>query len=297
MSDVNPRVTRDRKIIPAWRHAIVAGALAWAPALASANVSISPIASVIAGDQPPVSVIRITSQSPHAQYVDVSVRRIVDPATDAEHEVSVEFAPHGQPQASGGLGNALVASPAKFVLAAGATRLVRVVALGRPQTEVAYRVYFRPVIAPVQGQPKDAQDAISPDVNVNFVWGALVRVEPQRALPGLARTPIGDADRLKNTGNVRAHVTSMGRCDGDAEHACEWHEIGRSVYPGLTYPIPEALRNLPVRVRYRVDGAVDEQVVDLTPTPAASSADIQGPQSPPQSESAGDHAFLNPHIQ
>ncbi|AKC71901.1 hypothetical protein MB84_24280 [Pandoraea oxalativorans] len=225
------------------------------PTTAIANVTVSPIASVIASGQQQVGVIRITSQSTQAQYVDVSVRRIVEPATLTEHEVAVNIEQ----------GDGLVASPAKFVLAAGATRLVRVVALGRPSVEAAYRVYFRPATAPDDAPATPAPGEFEHDVNVNFVWGALVRVEPAKRVPGLAATE--DNTGLRNTGNVRAHVLAMGRCTGAAENTCQWHDVGRSVYPGMTHPIPDALRDAQVRIRYRVDGVTSEQVMDLPRAP------------------------------
>ncbi|UVA78559.1 fimbrial protein [Pandoraea commovens] len=235
--------------------AALVSALTMTQTTAMANVTVSPIASVISSGQQQVSIIRITSQSTQAQYVDVSVRRIVAPATPDEHEVAVNIEQ----------GDGLVASPAKFVLAAGATRLVRVVALGRPQVEAAYRVYFRPATAPDDTPARPTQGAFENDVNVSFVWGALVRVEPAKRAPGLASTE--DNTALRNIGNVRAHVLAMGRCTGDAEHTCQWHDIGRSIYPGMTQPIPDALRDAQVRIRYRVDGVTNEQVMDLPRAP------------------------------
>ena len=227
----------------------------------SANVSVSPIASVIGGEQPPVSVIRVASQSPHTQYVEVSVRRLVDPATETEDEVPVDIAD----------GDGLIASPARFVLAGGATRLVRVVALSRPAQETVYRVYFRPISAAEDTPVDDAPGEFTPDLQVSFVWGALVRVAPARAASGIARTE--DNARLKNTGNVRLQVDAVGHCTGATDATCQWHDVARSVYPGLTHALPDTLRALPARVRYRVDGVNDPQVVDL---PLVPQTDSQG---------------------
>ena len=228
---------------------------------AIANVTISPIASVISADQPQVSVIRVTSQSPQTQYVDVSVRRIVDPASESEQEVPVSLVD----------GAGLVASPAKFVLAGGTTRLVRVVSLGRPDIETAYRVYFRPVASRgdvdqdggAGGNSGDSGDSssIEPDVHVSFVWGALVRVAPANASVGLARSD--DNLHVKNTGNVRVHVREMGVCAAGAQNTCDWRQVGRSVYPGQSQRIPDGLGTASVRVKYLVDGESQPQVKDL----------------------------------
>lgn len=225
----------------------------------SANVTVSPIASVIASDQPQVSVIRVTSQSPSTQYVDVSVRRLVDPATDTEDEVPVSIAD----------GDGLIASPAKFVLAGGATRLVRVVALARPEQESVYRVYFRPTTASEDAPMSDTPDAFVPDLQVSFVWGALVRVAPKHPRFGLARTD--DNVSLKNTGNVRIQVNAVAHCTGATDDTCEWQDIGRSVYPGMVLAMPETMHALSARVRYRVDGAKGIQVVDLPLAPSTGS--------------------------
>ncbi|VVE64488.1 hypothetical protein PAN31117_01600 [Pandoraea anapnoica] len=222
---------------------------------AHANVTISPIASVIAGERAQVSVIRVTSQSPQTQYVDVSVKHIVDPATDAEHEIPVSLAQ----------GAGLVASPAKFVLAGGASRLVRVVSLGRPEIETAYRVYFRPVAAPDDAHAQSSLTDFDPDVHVNFVWGALVRVAPKTPTPELRRTE--DNRGLRNTGNVRAHVRAVGHCTGDADNTCDWLDVGRSVYPGQTQAFPDTLHRLPVRIKYLLDGYADAQVMHLPLVP------------------------------
>ncbi|VVD95576.1 fimbrial protein TcfA [Pandoraea anhela] len=242
------------------RHSAMAAALlasTWLSmsAPATANVTISPIASAISGDRSQVSVIRITSQSPQTQYVEVTVKRIVDPATDGEHEVPVSLE----------RGDGLVASPAKFVLAGGATRQVRVVSLGRPAVETAYRVYFRPVSATGAAQDTSNQTDFDSDVQVSFVWGALVRVAPQNPSPQLARSD--DNRSLKNIGNVRAHVRAVGRCTSDDDDSCEWQEVGRSVYPGQTHALPDTLHNAQVRIRYLVDSQTGAQVMDLPLAP------------------------------
>ncbi|ODP33911.1 hypothetical protein A9762_16540 [Pandoraea sp. ISTKB] len=230
-------------------------ALASMSAPAMANVTISPIASVIAGERSTSGVIRVTSQSPQTQYVEVTVKRIVAPATEGEHEVPVSLSE----------GDGLVVSPAKFVLAGGATRQIRVVPLGRPDIETAYRVYFRPAATPDPAQDASGPTDFDPDVQVSFVWGALVRVAPQRPSPRLARSR--DNGLIENTGNVRAHVSAVGRCTGEADTTCTWEDIGRSVYPGQTQALPGTLRDATVRIRYLVDGTTQAQVLNLPVVP------------------------------
>ena len=233
---------------------LVAFGAMWPHVPVWANVTVSPIASVIAGTGQPVSIIRVTSQSPSTQYVEVTVRKVIDPATPAEHETPVSA-----------LDGGLVASPGKFVLSGGATRQVRVVALGRPEKETVYRVYIRPVGGIEDAPPADAQDNIATDVQVSFVWGALVRVQPARAVVALARTR--DNAGVQNIGNVRAHVLAMGQCAGISNDACQWQAVGQSVYPGLRVAIPEPMRAHAMRVKYRVDSEREDRVADLSVLP------------------------------
>ncbi|MGC7411272.1 fimbrial protein [Pandoraea pneumonica] len=233
---------------------LVAVGTMWPHVPAWANVTVSPIASVIAGTGQPVSIIRVTSQSALTQYVEVTVRKVIDPATPAEHETPVSA-----------LDGGLVASPGKFVLSGGATRQVRVVALGRPERETVYRVYIRPVGAIEDATPAAAQDNIVTDVQVSFVWGALVRVQPARAVAALART--ADNAGVANIGNVRAHVLAIGLCAAESNDTCQWQSIGQSVYPGLRLAIPESMRAYATRIQYRVDSEREDRFADLGVSP------------------------------
>lgn len=211
----------------------IAAFLMVASTVCQANLTVYPITKDIGVGQE-ATTLQVFSKSPQTQYVRVSVRRILNPATPQEKET----APGSQ--------QGLVASPEMFVLPAGATRTVRLISLVSPQEEEAWRVYFEPVASPDDELKDGAQNV---QVNVNLVWGVLIRLLPGVARPQLARS--ADGTQLLNRGNVRLGIMRVGRCTP----ACRWQQIDRSIYPGGTYSLPAGMTGGAVRVEYRTGTA------------------------------------------
>ncbi|PAM56841.1 pilus assembly protein, partial [Acinetobacter baumannii] len=91
---------------------------------AQANLTVHPMRASVDGKRS--TQMRIYSQSTQPQYIQASLRRIVDPASDQEHEVEVEP------------GEAAIAiTPGKFALAGGGNRLIRLIPLQPVEAETA----------------------------------------------------------------------------------------------------------------------------------------------------------------
>lgn len=213
---------------------------------AQANLTVHPMRASV--DAKRSTQIRIYSQSTQPQYIQASLRRIVDPAGAQEHEVEVE------PSEA-----AIAITPGKFALAGGGNRLIRVIPLQPVEAETAYRVYFEGVRGP-DDTPVGSEDGAQASVGVNLVWGALVNVLP---VEGSAR-PRVQGNALHNDGTLRLGITSIADCEGSR---CTAHDVSRSLYPGSTLPLPFAVApGHTVQLRYRLtrDGN-REHVTTLNP--------------------------------
>lgn len=206
---------------------------------------VSPMTSSIDTKSKSAAQLRVYSKSDSTQYVKVVVKRVVNPATEQEVE---EDAPRS------GAGGVTV-SPSKFVLPAGGSRLVRVIALGSPAKEELYRVQFEPVAAPAD-EASGSTGSIDSNVDFGLVWAPLVRVLPSARLPAMTVS----RGVLKNTGNMRLAVLEAGACDSVKSAAkCDWQPIERSVYPGQSFNLPHAAKSDVWQFKYRLDGVADVQ--------------------------------------
>lgn len=213
---------------------------------AQANLTVHPMRTSV--DAKRGTQIRVYSQSTQPQYIQASVRRIVDPAGAQESEVEVEP------------GDAAIAvTPGKFALSGGGNRLIRVIPLQPVERETAYRVYFEGVAGP-EASSAEAKQQAEAKVGVNLVWGALVNVLPHDGTV----LPRVQGNTLRNDGTLRLGITSISDCVGNR---CTAHDVSRSLYPGSTLELPFAVEaGHTVQLRYRLtrDG-YREHVQTLTP--------------------------------
>jgi Mat/Ecp fimbriae periplasmic chaperone len=220
---------------------------------ASANMTVYPMSLAIDTARVQATQIRVYSKSDQTQYVKVSVKKVLAPATDREHEVVVGVAE----------GDGLVVSPQKFVLSGGASHVVRLISLARPPQETLYRVYFEPVSA-FDAATDDGASATKGDVSINLVWGVLVRILPAAPRP---RLEVPAPTEIDNRGNVRVGVLEVGRCaEGRVPESCVWHKVNSSVYPGQSLAVPGAATGSPasvMRVKYQLDGVKGIQTEDF----------------------------------
>lgn len=180
-----------------------------------ANLTVYPMVATVDG-QSEATTVQVFSKSAQTQYVKATVKRIVHPATPQEREEIVNDA------------DGLVISPQKFALPAGGNRKVRLISMNTPAREETWRVYFEPVPSlNNDGKP----EADKTKVNVNLVWGVLVRILPSKPAPSL--TLSHDGRVLLNNGNLRLFVIRVARCTP----VCKWQPINRSIYPSEQMPL------------------------------------------------------------
>lgn len=213
----------------------------------SANLDVHPMrVHVEAGRS---TSIRVHAQSPRTQYVKATIKRVVAPATEAEHEIDE---PAGDAAAA-------VVTPAMFALAGGGSRLVRVIALTPVPDETAFRVYFEGVRGDAAEVPADVPDTASATIGVSLVWGVLVNLLPA---DGRAAMQLADG-HLHNRGTLRLGIRRIEHC---AASACTTHDIERSLYPGAALALPfQPAPGARLRVDYRLsrDGYREHQQILL----------------------------------
>jgi len=199
---------------------------------AQANLTVHPMRAWV--DAKRTTQIRLYSQSTQPQYIQVSLRQIIDPAGTQEREVEVE------PSQA-----AVAITPGKFAVAGGGNRLIRVIPLQPVMQETAYRIYFEGVRGPEEGAEEPTEGARA-SVGVNLVWGALVNVLP---VDGTAQARI-EGNTLHNEGTLRLGITSIADCQGSL---CTAHDISRSLYPGSSLTLPfVSMPGHTVQLRYRL---------------------------------------------
>lgn len=223
----------------ACHYAVLASlALLMATPTAYANLTVHPMR--VAVEHQRGAQVRVYSQSAQTQYVQATVKRIVDPATDHETEVDI------QP----GQLDAIAVTPGKFALAGGGNRLVRVIPLSTVTEETAYRVYFEGIRGDADETTTPAEKGPAAQVGLSLVWGTLVHILPADPLADMRL----EGASLHNTGNLRLGVTTVEHCV--TKTRCQSHDITHSVYPGekLTLPFTAASGER-VRVHYRLSHA------------------------------------------
>lgn len=214
---------------------------------AHANLTVHPMRAAVDGKR--ATQIRIYSQSTQPQYIQATLRRIVDPAGAEENEVEME------PSEA-----AIAVTPGKFALAGGGNRLIRVIPLQPVLQETAYRVYFEGVRGPEETSAPEAEGAQA-NIGVNLVWGALVNVLPRDGTV----LPAVHGSTLRNDGTLRLGITSIADCVGNR---CTAHDVSRSLYPGSSLQLPFiASPGHTVQLRYRLtNDGYREHVQTVTPS-------------------------------
>lgn len=218
--------------------ALAALTLLMAAPIAHANLTVHPMRVPV--EHKRGAQLRVYSQSAQTQYVQATIKRIVDPASDHETEIDIEP----------GQLDAIAVTPGKFALAGGGNRLVRVIPLSTVAQETAYRVYFEGVRGDADETSAPLAEGPAAQVGVSLVWGTLVHVLPADPLADMRL----EGATLHNTGNLRLGVTTVEHCI--TPRRCETHEVQHSIYPGQQWPLPfTANPGELVRVHYRLSHA------------------------------------------
>ncbi len=162
--------------------------------------------------------IEVESKSNDVQFVRVTVKKIINPGTKQEKEISV-----GRVEE-----DALVITPQKLAITAGGMRVVRALAITLPKQETTWRVYFEGVSENEYGGNKAAQN--SADVGVSIIWGVLVHVAPEKAVVSLKYDPV--TGTVVNDGTIRIPLNETAVCA--AADKCIWRKEKATVYPGTS---------------------------------------------------------------
>ncbi len=227
------------------------------PLQARANLDVHPMRVHVEAGK--AAGVRVHSQSALPQYIRVKLKRVLHPGTAREQEIDE----------AAGEAAAVAVMPSRFALAAGGSRLVRVIALDPVAQETALRVYFEAVPPVVEGDADAAPGAASATVGVSLVWGVLVNVLPAQ---GRAMLQVR-GDTLHNLGSLRLGVLRVEHC---VATECQVHPVERSVYPGDRVALPFQPRaDARVNVYYRLsrDGYREHQQ-SLRPESAESVAPV-----------------------
>lgn len=164
--------------------------------------------------------IQVMTNSNETEFVKTTIKKINNPGTSTENETMVS-------QSSG---DTLIVTPAKFGLAPGTTRVIRLVNMQQPQSEVAYRVYFEG-IAGLNDENTQGASTNKASLGVNMIWGVLVNVPPAQPRIDFTLNPL--SRQVTNTGNIHLKITSIGLCpQSNTDTGCQWSkEVKKSIYP------------------------------------------------------------------
>ncbi|MGV0084134.1 fimbria/pilus periplasmic chaperone [Rahnella aceris] len=200
--------------------------------------------------------ISVTTNSATTEYVKTTVKKINNPATPQENEITIN-------QSSG---SGIVVTPEKFGLAPGTTRIIRLINIEQPQTEEAYRVYFEGVPGLNNGNDKNKRKGPT-KLGISMIWGVLVTVPP--AAPRLDFTLNLESREVSNTSNIHLLVQRIGLCDSDKKEArCQWKELKKNVYPGKPYtpslPFSASASSEKVRIEYFNDYTQKQEAGSFT---------------------------------
>ncbi|HAT3714614.1 TPA: fimbrial protein [Serratia marcescens] len=203
---------------------------------AVANMSVYPMELGI--DASGTAIIKVASKSDDIQFVRVTQKRIINPGTPQEKEVDVASWKR----------EGLVVTPAKFALAAGSMRVVRLVSLLPPTTESTWRVYFEGVKQPdgfLSGENKSR--SAEAKLGVNVIWGALVHIAPENPVVSLEIDPA--RGEIINKGSVRTPLKEIGFCRANA--SCKWIKEDATVYPGTQRKLKSLSANSSSTYKFR----------------------------------------------
>lgn len=162
--------------------------------------------------------IKILSKSQSALFVRVTAKKIIDPATDKEKEITSEISNE----------NSLVITPQKLAIAAGSERMLRLVSLMPPPKETAWRVYVESVPEKEINKKSGSNTTKnSTELGVSIIWGVLVHVPPASIQASLKYN--SNTGKIRNDGTVRLPLKEIGVCDLAGK--CDWLKETATIYP------------------------------------------------------------------
>jgi Mat/Ecp fimbriae periplasmic chaperone len=186
--------------------------------VARADISLSQIIVDFQPGQPLVQDIEVQNQGQERAYIEVTVARIDNPGTWPMQR----FIPANPAEAG------LIATPGKFALGPGSTRLLRLIAT-EPAGE-SERIY-RVAVVPKSGDIADERTG----VKVVIGYEALIIVRPRVMHPTLDVRREGKNLIIRNTGNTNVLAPSLRQCRAPGQDCTSVN--GVRIYPGRTETI------------------------------------------------------------
>lgn len=201
-----------------WPCLLAVLALAVAPSLARAGLSVAPVIVDVPPNQPPRGDIELFNDGTETLYVVVEPSRIENPGDASETRVRLT-----DPQALG-----LLATPNRLVLEAGQRKFVRIALLQPPgDTDRIYRVTVKPVTGDVKASETGLKILIGYDL--------LVIQRPAKPEASIVASRSGDSLTLKNDGNTNAELFQGQQCDPQ-KHCTALP--GHRLYAGTSWNVP-----------------------------------------------------------
>ncbi|WP_334043176.1 hypothetical protein [Burkholderia ambifaria] len=172
-----------------------------------------------------VTSVQVINNGDHAEYVSVSLSRLLNPGVPLESERLEPVGDIAQPS--------IYASPFRMSLAPGQTKAITIRVLRPVETEMVYRLDVRPVTKVLgAGHTKSSASIVA-----NLAFSGIVRQLPSEIREALAVTCEASGARLTATGNVRYRVEGA-KADGRSLDAF-------NVYPGVPLPVPGRIVEIP----------------------------------------------------
>nr|WP_244109091.1 hypothetical protein [Burkholderia anthina] len=164
-----------------------------------------------------VTTVQVINNGDHAEYVSVSLSRLLNPGVPLESERLEPVGDIGQPS--------IYAYPFRMALAQGQTKTITIKTLRPVETETVYRLDVKPETKVLgTGQTKPSASIVA-----NLAFSGIVRQLPSKTRSTLAVTCEASGARLTATGNVH-YLVEGAKADGQSLEAF-------NVYPGTPLPV------------------------------------------------------------
>ena len=207
---------------------------------AFANITVYPMSVKMTSQG--TGQIKVISGSKQTEYVKATIKKITNPGTTQEKETVI----------TQGDSKNLVITPEKIALAAGTTRITRLVNMQASAAEQVYRVYFDPISSLDNEQAPDTTN-VNNKVGVNISWGALVFVPPLK--PEINISFDAQQRRINNTGTIHIELSRIGLCPTqNSDTGCKWTPITKKIYPQQSFTLPASIPAIShgvIKVEYR----------------------------------------------
>ncbi|GAB7538902.1 hypothetical protein [Burkholderia sp. 3C] len=174
----------------AWRCAAGVAAMA-VPISAAATIDVGPKDATVRSG---VTSITVVNNGNRAEYVSVTLSRLLNPGAPQEDERLEPVGDAARP--------ALYAYPFQMSLAPGQTKTIKLKVLHPVETETVYRLEVKPVVKLLGGDRAKPSAAVV----ANLAFSNIVRQLPPSPREGIAVTCEASGARLTATGNVHYRV-------------------------------------------------------------------------------------------